>query len=802
MMTSLWEDLRYAARLLARQPGFTAAAVLLLALGIGANGAIFSLVDSVLLKPLPYRDLDRLHYVWMRDTVHGGPPALLSVPELIDFEGQARSLSHFAGLHRQAVTVTLGAESFRVSGAFASKTYFDTLGVQVARGRPFLPEEYEPGHNQAVLLTEAFWRSRLGADSSVVGRTLRIDSEIHTIVGILPAMEGETRGADLYLPLPFTPQLLAARDGRTVTVVARLAPGATREQAQAELHAASLRIAAAHPDSNAGFEAVLEPVMEDVRQSAGQPLAVLAAAVGVVLLITCANLAGLLLVRASGRRKEIAIRTALGASQGRIFRQMITESVLLSLLGGAAGIAVAGWGVRAIKSWGVLALPRLELATVGVRVLLFTALVSLAAGILFGSAPALQALRLNLSSALNEESRGSSGGRGRSLTRSLLVVAEVALSVILLVAAGLLLRTYAGLTRLDLGFEPDRVLTMRVVLPSARYSGDTARSLFIRRVVSRLSTLPGVAAAGGASVLPLTPGDWRCQFVIDGSGAASPETATYNAVDPGYFDSIGARIIAGRLFSAADTADSQPVIIVSQAFAARYFPGQNAVGRSLTLNLVNRSDRATIVGVVRNMAIRAPDEAPPAVLYQPHAQRPWPAFTFTIRSAGADPSSLAGTARGVVREIDSEVPVDRVQPLSSVVARVLSGRQLAMVLLTAFAALAVLLAAVGIYGVLAVAVAHRSREFGIRMALGACPSDVLSLVFKEGLGLTAAGLLGGLAAAPLATYALRQMLYGVTFLDPITFAAVAALILVISAAACLIPARRAARTDPACALRE
>jgi putative ABC transport system permease protein len=802
MLTSLWEDLRYAARLLARQPGFTAASVLLLALGIGANGAIFSLVDSVLLKPLPYRDLDRLYYIQMRDTIHGGPPAFLSVPELIEFEGQARSISHFAGLLRQAVTVTVGAESFRVSGAFVSKTYFDTLGIQIARGRPFLPEEYAPGRNQAVLLPESFWRSRLGADPSVVGRTLRIDSEIHTIAGILPAMEGETRGADLYLPLPFTPQLLAARDGRTVLAVARLAPGATPQQAQAELHAASLRIAAAHPDSNAGMEATLVSVMDDVRHSAGQPLVVLAAAVTLVLLITCSNLAGLLLVRASGRRKEIAIRTALGASQGRIFRQMITESLLLALLGGAAGVAVAAWGVHAIKNWGALALPRLQLATVGARALFFTAFVSLAAGFLFGSAPALQALRLSLTSALNEESRGSSGGRARSLTRSLLVVAEVALSVILLVAAGLLLRTFAGLTRLDLGFAPDRVLTMRVVLPAAPYSDDSARSLFIRRVVSRLSTLPGVAAAGGASVLPLTPGDWRCQFVIDGSGAASPETASYNAVDPGYFDSIGAPILAGRPFSPADTAGSPPVVIVSQAFASRYFPGQNAVGRSLTLNLVNRSDRATIVGVVRNFVIRAPDEPPLAVIYQPHAQRPWPAFTFTIRSAASGPSSLAAAARGVVREIDSEVPVDHLQPLSSIVARALSGRQLAMVLLTAFAALAVLLAAVGIYGVLAVSVSHRGREFGIRMALGASPPDVLSLVFKEGLALTAAGLAGGLAAAPLATYALRQMLYGVTFFDPLTFAAVAALILLIGAAACLIPARRAARTSPACALRE
>lgn len=801
-MTSLWEDLRYAARLLARQPAFTAAAVLLLALGIGANAAIFSLVDSVLLRPLPYRDLDRLYYVWMRDNVHGRPPALLSVAELLDFNGQVRSLSHFAGLLHQPVTVTRGSEPERVVGAFVSKTYFDTLGIPIHRGRPFLPEEYQPGRNQAVLLTDSFWQNQLGGDPSVVGRILRIDSEIHTVVGILPPMEAETRGADLYLPLPFTPELLAARDGRVVTALARLAPGATEQQAAAELRAASLRVAAAHPASNDGIEAVLTPVMDDVRGSAGQPLAVLAAAVGIVLLVACANLAGLLLVRASGRRKEIAVRSALGASQGRIFRQMITESMLLALLGGAAGIAVAAWSVRAIRNWGVLALPRLELASIGVRALVFTALVSLAAGVLFGSAPALQALRLNLASALNEESRGSSGGRARGLTRSILVVAEVALSVILLVSAGLLLRTYSGLTRLDLGFDPSRVLTMRVVLPAALYADDPSRALFLRRVVSRLNSLPGVAAAGGAAVLPMTSANWRCQFAVDGSDASSPESADYNAVDPSYFDSIGARILSGRPFSDTDTGAAPPVVIVSQSLANRYYPRQDAVGRSLTLHLIGHSQRVTIVGVVRDMALKTPEETPRPILYQPHAQQPWRFIHFTIRASGADPASLATAARRAVHEIDSQVPLDRVQPFSALIGRVLSSRQLAMVLLIAFAALAVLLAAVGLYGVLAVAVAHRSREFGIRMALGARPADVLALVFKDGLGLTAAGLAAGFAAAPLATYALRQMLYGVTFLDPLTFATVAALILAISAAACLLPARRAARVDPSTALRE
>lgn len=801
-MTSFVEDLRYAVRLLARQPAFTAAAVLLLAVGIGANGAIFSLIDSVLLRPLPYRDLDRLYYVSLRDTVRGRPPVQLSVPEMREFDGQLHSFSHFGGLLYQPVTVRLGSQPTRVVGTFISRTYLDTLGIAIERGRPFLPEEYQPGRNQAVLLTSSFWHRHFGGDPSVVGRSMTIDSEVHAIVGILPPLEGEIRSADLYMPLPFTPELLAARDGRALTVLARLAPGAAAEQAAAELRAVSLRIAAAHPNTNAGLEAIMTPVMRQVRGSAGQPLSVLAAAVTILLLVACTNLAGLLLVRASGRRKEIAIRAAMGASQGRVFRQMITESVLLALLGGAAGIAVAAWGVSAAKNWGALAMPRLELASVGTRSLAFTLLVSLAAGILFGSAPALQTLRLSLTSALNEESRGSSGGRARSLLRSVLVVAEVTLSVVLLISAGLLLRTYFGLARLNLGYEPARVLAMRAVLPAARYADEPSRALFVRRVVSGLSSVPGVAAAGGAAVLPMTTGNWRCQLTLDGSDSAAPESVDYNTIDPGYFDSLGVRLVSGRPFSAADTAGSQPVVIVSQALARQYFPQQDPIGRAVTLSFVSQTTRATIVGVVSDMALKTPEEAPRAVLYQPHAQRSWPFFQFTVLAAGAKPESLAAAVRRVVYEVDPEVPLDRVQPLSAFLDRLLSSRQLAMVLLTAFAILAIVLAAVGLYGVLAVSVAHRAREFGIRMALGASPADIRRLVFRNGLGLTAAGLASGLAVAPMATLALRQMLYGVTFLDPLTFGSVAALVLAVGALACVLPALRAARTDPATALRE
>jgi putative ABC transport system permease protein len=802
MLSSLWEDLRFAVRLLIRQPAFTAAAIALLALGIGANSAIFSLVDSVLLKPLPYKDLNSLYYVLIQDTVRGRPPAFLSVPEFLEFQSSVRGLSHMAGLLYQPVTIARGGEPVRVSAAFASRGYFEALGVPIAYGRPFRPEEYESKHNQAALLSDGLWKKQFGGDPSVIGSTLSIDNEIHVIAGILPALEGETRAIDLYLPMPITPALLAARDGRTMHVVARLAPGVTKAQVSAELRAVSQRVAQTFPDSNTGMLATLKPVMDEARGSASQPLTVLAAAVGLVLLVACANLASLLLVRASGRLKEIAIRSAMGASQGRIFRQMITESVVLSICGGAAGLFLASWCVSAIKNWGVLALPRLNLASISNNVLAFTFLLSIAAGVLLGAVPAWQILRLRLAATLNEESRGSSGSRGRGLTRTILVVVEVAISVVLLVSAGLLLRTYAGLTRLDMGFQPAPVLTMRGMLPVVRYAEDESRAQFVRQVVSRLGTLPGVAAAGSAAMLPMMSAKWFCQFSVDGSSSASLESVSYNTITPGYFESIGTPILRGRPFSASDSSASPPVVIISQALATRYFPSQDPIGNSVTLKLNGQTQRAAIVGVVRNMAQEEPNDPGRAVIYQPHAQRPWPFFFLTLRADGVDPASLAAAASKAVYEIDPEVPMDRVQPLSRFVDRTLSQQQLAMVLLTAFSALAMILAAIGLYGVLAVAVAQRRREFGIRMALGANQSDILSLIFRNGMGLTITGLIAGLIAAPMASYALKQMLYGVTFIDPLTFAAVSLLILGVSAAACFPPARRASRVDPATALRD
>ncbi len=801
MLSSLWEDIRFAARLLARQPGFSASAVLLLALGIGANSAIFSLVDSVLLRPLPYKDLDRIYFLQVRDLVRGRPPAYFSAPEFLEYQGHVNSFAHMAGLLHQSVTLARGGAPVTVLGAFMTRDYLDTIGVPLILGRPFLPEEYDPRKNQATILSESLWRSQFGADPAVVGQTVRLDNEVHLIVGVFPELRGQVHVADLYLPIPYTPDLIARRDTRTMTVLAKLRDGATPAQASEELRAVSRRLAEAYPESNGGLEAYLIPAMNEVRGDAAEPLGVLAVAVGLVLLISCANLASLLLVRASGRMREIAIRSALGASQGRIFRQMITESVLLSMIGGVVGLCLAWWCISAVKQWGALKLPRVEGASVNGAVLLFTFLLSIAAGVLFGTAPAWQVLRLSLARTLGEESRGSSGALRRSLTRSLLVVSEVALSAILLVAAGLLLRTYVGLISLDPGFQANNVLCMRTILPSAKYETDESRAHLIRKVVQSLGRIPGVTSAAGAAILPMFPANWLVDFTIADGQNAPPESANYNSITPQYFETIGARIIRGRGFTEADNEQTPPVVIVSESLAKRYFPNQDPVGRNITMRVRQETTTARVVGIARDIALRRLDEKPRAAIYQPHAQRPWPFFFFVVKTTG-DPMSVAKTARQVIFDIDPEVPVDRLQPMSALVRRVMAQRELALVLLTGFSALALVLATVGLYSVLTVAVAQRAREIGIRMALGANGGAILRMVLIQGLGLTAAGLAAGLITAPLATQALRQMLFGVKPIDPATFGGVAALMFVTSAIACVVPARRASRVDPGKALRE
>lgn len=801
-MLSFWEDVRYAIRVLARQPGFTAGAILLLALGIGANSAIFSIVGSVLRKPLPFKDPERLYYIWVRDLPSHRPRRSLSLAEFLDYQSSIRALPDIASFTSQPVTMLRQGAPVRAAATFISSNYFETLGISPVFGRSFAPSEFTPGKNQAAILSDEFWKTQFGGDLSIIGKTIRFDNEVHLVTGIMPRLEGLPFATDVYLPLPYSPELLASRSDRNITTIARLAKSATPEQAGEELRALAARIAEAYPESSKGSETYLVPAIHQVQGDARQPLTVLWAAVGIVLLIACSNLANLLLVRASARQKEIAIRGAMGASQWRIIRQTLTESVILALLGGACSIAVAWWLLRVIINWGPTALPRLSQARLDLETLAYTFTISLLAGLLFGAIPAWRVLRLSLASVLHDESRGSSGGAHRSLTRAILVVSEVALSVILLISAGLLVRTFIELGRIDLGYNPKGVLSMRVILPVARYNTGQSCSAFFRSVMGRLEAIPGVTGAAGTSVVPMMASNWLAEFTIDGNRSASGryESANYTAVTPKYFDVIGTGVIRGRMFTDADTIDTPPVLVVSETFAQRFFPSTDPIGHRLDFKINGISTHGSIVGVVRDVKQLRPDEPPRTTFYQPHAQRPWPFMVLVARVTG-DPESFSTAALQAFYSADPEVSVDKIQPLSKYLNNVLGQQRLALALLLSFSILALVLATVGLYSVLAVAVSQRGREIGIRMALGASSAEVLRLILSQGLGLTLAGLAAGLAVAPLVTYAMRQMLYGVKPADLITFLAVSLLVFVAAAAASVVPALRASRVDPGNALR-
>jgi putative ABC transport system permease protein len=798
-LTSLFEDIRYALRLLTRQPVFTASAILLLALGIGVNSAIFSVVDTVLLHPLPYSNPESLYNLWTRNLPRKIPQSAISPPEFQQYAAHAKSLAYCAAQTNYTATLTGRGQPSRVTTTLVSRGYFEMLGIAPVLGRGFAAEEFEHGRNQVVLLTDNYWKSQFGGDPGILGKTMRLDDEVHVVAGVLPPVRGETRSVDLYIPLAFSAETLASWDSRFLYVVTRLRDGVTPQQASAELTSIAQRLARENPASNTGIEPFLVPAVRDAQGESREPLILLSVAVGIVLLVTCSNLANLLLIRSAARHRELAIRSAMGASQGRVFLQMITESLTLALVGGAAGLAVASASLRAIAYFGAASMPRLQAASVNLSVLAFTFGVSLLAGLLFGVVPAWQALRLNLASTLRDESRGSSGGVRRSLFRSIFVVSEVALSVILLIAAGLLLRTLAAVSQIDTGFQAAGVLTLRTTLPDTRYPTPESRAAYLQNAIRRLESIPGVLAAGSTTALPMMQVNWRAHFTVVGT-AGPRETASYNAITPRYLDAIGATLIKGRPLAESDSASSDPVVLISHALERRYFANQDPLGQYLEMKVGAQSCRPRVVGVVRDIAQLRPEEAPRVAIYQPHAQCPWPFLSIAVRTA-ADPQSMSAAVRRAFFEVDANLPVERVQPLSALLDRALAQRRLSTVLLIVFSGLAVVLAAVGLYGVLAVAVAQRSREMGIRIALGAGIGDILRLVLTQGFGLTLAGLAAGMATAPLASFAMKQMLYGVEPVDPLSFAAAAVVVLIASLAASIHPAWRAARLDPATSLR-
>ncbi|HEY7289583.1 MAG TPA: ABC transporter permease [Vicinamibacterales bacterium] len=810
-------DLRYALRALRKSPGFTAVVMITLALGIGATTAIFTVLDAVMLRPFPYPDIDRI--MILMETTRTGQTMSVAWPNFVDWRDQNQVFEHF-GIYRGGVFNLTGTEQpERLIGAIASSEVFKAVGIQAMVGRTFLPDEDKPGAPRVALISERLWRSHFGGDPAAVGGQVILDGEPYAVVGVMPAtMRFPSRLNDVWLPIglyvPTFPTDRGAHPG--LTVVAKLKAGVTAARANAEMDAIARRLEQQYPLSNSDHTVSVDPYYEQIVQNIRPALVMLMGAVAFVLLIGCANLANMMLARADARQREIAIREALGASRWRVFQQLLTESVLLALGGGAAGVLFAWWAVKAFVASQPTTVPRVDLVAVDLRVLAFALIASIATGVLFGLAPSLRASSIDLLTSLKEGGHGASGSGQRM--RSILVVGEVALAVVLLVGAGLTIRSFARLVAIDVGFDPSRVVTMRVSLPKARYPHVDGWIAFHRELARRAATLPAVTAVGLNSATPLEGGGSESEVRYEGqppptSVRDDATTCLFQAITPDYFRTMGVAVLRGRAFTEHDTATTLPVVVVEEALARTFFPDADPIGKRIAFEFAGGHGAAAkpvwreIVGVVGHVRHYALTREPSNFeLYTPIEQLPiWfrdrrPTMTLFVRTP-LEPEQLAAAIRQTVTEIDREIPVFSVQPMQSYVEHATEQSRLNMTLLTLFGALAVVLASLGIYGVLSYLVGRRTLEIGIRLALGATAADVLQLIVGHGLMLTALGIAIGLAASWAITRSLSGLLFGVSPHDPMTFAVITAILAAVACAASYLPGRRATRVDPLVTLR-
>ena len=803
----LSQDLRYGVRQLLRSPAFTLAAALTIALGVGANTAIFSVVNAVLLRPLPYPSPERL--VSVRETIDGGE-AVLSPPNFEDFRARRDLLESAAATYNTSVALTGEGAAEQLLGAAATQDFFRVVATPPLLGRGFLPEDARTGAAPVVVLREDLWRRRFGADPEIVGRVVRLDGVARTVVGVMPAsVVYPDASTELWIPLFFSEEELATQRGaHYLDVIARLAPGVTVERADAGLRALADRLAKEFPRTNTGESATARSLRDELVGDIRPALLIMLGAVGFVLLIACANVASLLLTRAVGRGRELAIRTALGAGRGRIIRQLVVESLMLASIGGVAGLLLAAWGVDALGALRPDDLPLVGELRLDRTVLLFTLGVTVASALFFGLVPAIQATRgVELGSGLREGSAGAIGVRGAQRTRSVFVVAEMALALMLLAGAGLLVRSFTGLMRVDPGFDPAGVLTLNVSLPDAKYDAAKARQ-YIADFTERLRGLPGVTAAGGSSIIPLSGSSYGISLSsIDGRQVGDDPDAPSVQVrlaTPGYLRAMGIPLRRGRDLEPADHAEAPRVLLANEAAAKLLWPGEDALGHAIVLGtrFGFGGDRAngTVVGIVGDAReMRVSREALPTV-YLPHAQWPVGFMGMALRTAG-DPALLVAAAREQARALDADVPVFSTLTMEQRLAESVATQRFYMLLLAVFAIAALTLAAIGIYGVLAFGVAQRSREIGIRVALGARPGDVAGLVARTGLSLAVVGIVLGLAGSVALTRVLDGILYQVEPTDPMTLAGVSLLLLLVATLAVVLPARRATKVDPMMALR-
>jgi putative ABC transport system permease protein len=810
-MTSLARDLRHGVRLLWKARGFSAVALVALALGMGATSAIFSVVDAVLLKPLPFRDPQRLLALWEKNPAQNLEGMFVAPGNFLEWRNQSRALESLAAFQDVHINLTGGPNGHidpeEVLAERVSASLFPLLGVQPVVGRAFLPEEDQPGRTNYALLSHALWQRRFGGDLAIAGKAIRLRDQSYTVVGVLPAGFSVLGSAvDVWIPLGLDPHDVRTAGMRFLTVIARLKPGVAIGRARIEMGVIGRRLEQANPALDRGWQPSLFPLREELVGHVQEALLVLMAAVGFLLAMACVNVANLLLARGATRRKEIAIRTALGAGRGRIVAQLLSESLLLALAGGALGLALARGVVALVARLGPASIPRLAQASIDARSFLFALGVSVATGILFGIAPAMQSSGADLNTALTEVGRGGTTGRSGRTVRNALVVAEVALAVVVLIGAGLLIRSFVRLRSTDPGFQPSGLLTLRVPLAGGRNAAPDRRIAFFQQVADRVATLPGVRAVGAVNGLPLTGLGLGSNFAVDGRPAPAPEQrplGLLRSVNSAYFRTMGIPLLAGRVFADSDTSQAPPVIVVNQTLARRFWPQGNPIGGRLVVD-ANNGRVAEIVGVVGDVKPERIENDDWPTIYNPYAQVPVTTMTMVVRTAGpkgAPPLSLASAVEREVHQLDPDQPVADARSMEDVVDRAVAGARFNTVLLGVFALIAFLLAAVGIYGVISCDVSERTHEIGIRVALGAQRGDVLKLVLGQGARLAGYGVAAGLAAALALTRLMAAMLYGVKTTDAYTFAAIPVLLGAVALAASYLPSRRALGLDPMTALR-
>ncbi len=804
-MQTLWQDLRYGARMLLNRPVFTIVSVLTLALGIGANTAIFSVINAVILRPLPFYEPQRLVMLWGTNARANEQQQPASFDDFYDFQRQAQSFSGIAAASPQwSLVLSGGGEPEQLFGQYISSHLPALLGVQPMLGRPFLPDEDRAGGARVALLSHSLWQRYYASDPNIVGKTISLNGGSTTVVGVMPPGFQFLDAAEVWLPLAQNLFLTRGRGVRLLNVIGRLKPGSTLAQAGADMSTVTRNLAAQYPNTNSDVGARLVSVHEQVTGKVRLALWLMFGAVALVLLIACANVANLTLARAAARRKEIAVRAALGAGRARLLRQLLTESVLLALLGSAFGVLLAVWGIDALMTLNPLQLPRYNPVGVDATVLGFTLLAALLTGVFFGLAPAWQAAKLDLHTSLKDGGRTAAEAGMRRMS-NWLVVAEMALALVLLIGAGLLIRSFTQLLQVNPGFNTERVLTMQVLLPQTAYAQPQQRINFFQELETRLKALPEVSGVGMATRLPLLSALNNVTSTLDIESRPLPAgqrpEIDFRRASTDYFQTLGIPLLKGRTLTEADVANSTGAVVINEALAKRFWPGEDPLGKHLRTG--PSSDQApwqTVVGVVGNIRHLTLELEPRPELYYHTNSNPPTGPVFVIRTKG-DPHNVIAAARAQVRQLDRNLPVANVSTMEQLVAQSLVQRRFAMLLFGIFAGLALVLAGVGIYGVVSYSVAQRTQEIGVRMALGAARSDVLRLVLGQGMKLALLGVTIGLGLAVALTRLMQNLLFGVRATDPLTFGLIALLLASVALLACYIPARRATKVDPLVALR-